>query len=79
MQNATNAMNTENRTEVSVRVWVPAAAGAAITNTFLTHCRGRSALTIPSRRFLGGVPVDSASSSARSISLAVCGSAPKSW
>ena len=80
MQKATNAMKTENKTDESVRVCEPAAAGAAITRTFLTHWRGRSALIIPSRRFLGGAPLASSSASAMSsISLAVCGSAPKSW
>ena len=80
MQKATKATATENRTDESVRVCEPAAAGAAITRTFLTHWRGRSALIIPSRRFLGGAPFDSScASSTSSISLAVCGSAPKSW
>ena len=80
MQNTTNAMKTENRTLPSVSVCDPAAAGAAMTRTFLTHCRGRRALTIPSSRFFGGAPPDSsAASSMSSISLAVCGSAPRRW
>ena len=40
----------------SVSAPAPAAAGAAMTKTFLTHCFGRSALYMPSRRFFGGWP-----------------------
>src|SRR5699024_1833215 len=53
-QNTTKAKATSSK----VRVWksasAPAAAGAAKTNTFFTHCLGRSALIMPSTRFFGG-------------------------
>ena len=75
MQNTMNAIATLNSTSLSVSISVPAAAGAAMTRTFFTHCLGRSALIIPSRRFFGGCPFTSASSAAPSRSFAVCGSA----
>src|SRR5574340_704694 len=53
MQNTTKARATGARTSKSVTD--PAASGAASTSTFFTHWRGRTALTIPPARLLGGL------------------------
>ena len=54
MQNTTKAMTTSRRTRPWKSISPPAAAGAATTRTFFTHCFGRRALTIPSTRLRGG-------------------------